>query len=209
MPRPIDRVGQVFGRLTVLRMATQTKDNKSRWEVECSCGVRKIVRASVLANGSCTSCGCYQIEYTRARSITHGMTSSREYNSWHAMKLRCTNPHDHNYPQYGGRGITVSSRWIDSFETFFSDLGPRPVGTTIDRIDPDGNYEPGNVRWASIETQNRNKRSNQHLTDSNGVTKLAADWARDLGISQTTINNRIARGWSEADAVSTPAKVKK
>jgi hypothetical protein len=114
----------------------------------------------------CRVAGCF----LRPRSVKHGysggreMPRRREYASWVAMKARCANPRAQNYVHYGGRGITVCARWRDSFEAFLEDLGERPGGTTLDRIDPDGHYEPGNVRWATWKEQRQNRRPRKIAT---------------------------------------------
>ena len=123
--------------------------------------------------------------------------------SFDHMIGRCENESDNSYLNYGGRGITVSSRWRHSFETFVKDMGPRPEGFTIERINNDGHYEAGNCIWASRKNQNRNKRNNRMLTGS-GVTKTLAEWSETTGHSVQTIHSRLRRGWSHDQAVFSP-----
>lgn len=130
------------------------------------------------------------------------MRYSREYSTWCAMKNRCKNATHAQYPQYGGRGIYVCDRWLNSFENFLADMGPR-LGGSIDRIDNDGPYEPGNCRWASRSEQARNKRSSRRLT-ANGETRSMAEWAELSGLKLKTIHRRLEQGWTEQDAVTVP-----
>jgi len=112
------------------------------------------------------------------------------------MKKRCLNPNATGYSNYGGRGITVCDRWINSFEAFHQDMGDRPEGMSIDRIDNNGNYEPGNCRWATNEEQQRNKRDRPlRLITVNGEHNSIAGWARKIGIDQSAIHHRLRRGW--------------
>lgn len=122
-----------------------------------------------------------------------------EYQAWASMKHRCTNPNNKRWPRYGGRGIRVCEEWM-SFENFFADMGPRPPGMSLDRIDNDGNYEPANCRWASVEDQNRNRSNVIHLTHE-GETLCVAEWTR-LGLGKNTIYARLQRGWSVEEALS-------
>lgn len=125
------------------------------------------------------------------------------YNTWTSMRQRCCNPKNPNYADYGGRGVTVCDRWA-SLAAFAEDMGSRPVGTTIDRIDVNGNYEPDNCRWSTQHEQNRNKRTSRIIT-IDGVSRCVADWAAALGLHRSTIPDRLERGWSERDAVMSPA----
>lgn len=122
--------------------------------------------------------------------------------TWSGMRQRCNYRNGPHYSDYGGRGIRVCARWA-SFEAFAEDMGPRPDGTSIDRIDNDGNYEPGNCQWATPHQQASNKRNNHHIT-AGGLTLTVAEWTRRLGGSIACVFARLHRGWSEEDAVLTP-----
>ena len=142
------------------------------------------------------SCGCV--------SGTHRRSKSPEFDAWHHMIQRCYNPNNRGYKNYGGRGIAVDESWRNSFVAFYRDLGPRPSNLySIDRIDNNGNYAPGNCRWATEHDQKRNRRDNRHLTVG-GETLIIADWAARSGISVGTILARLKRGWSDAEAVTHP-----
>lgn len=123
----------------------------------------------------------------------HGMEGSPTYRSWDSMKQRCLNKKSKDYPQYGGKGIKICQGWIDSFEQFLSDMGTRPEGTSIDRINGSGNYEPGNCRWATYSEQNRNLKSNVILEIS-GEKKTIAEWAQSTNIPYATIYARYRKG---------------
>lgn len=145
----------------------------------------------------------------RGRIARHGHTVSHtltpEWRTWSAMRERCNTPSCRNYPDYGGRGISVCDRW-DVFENFLADMGFRPSDNhSIDRIDPNGNYEPSNCRWATRKQQGRNKRNNRLLT-VDGMTRTIAEWSELHGVKAGTINARVSRyGWSHSAAVMTRA----
>jgi len=151
-----DLTGQTFRYLTALECVGTNRQHQSVWLCLCKCGRICLVAASSLGRHT-TSCGCYLIEIAPSRRRTHGMTTSSTYESWHAMKQRCTNPNKDGYHRYGGRGVCICTRWLNSFEAFLKYLGPRPKGKTIDRINPNGHYVPGNVRWATPKQQRRNQ----------------------------------------------------
>jgi hypothetical protein len=143
------------------------------------------------------------------KSTTHGHSHringkkvrTPTYLSWQTMKARCLYPREPGYPRYGGRGITVCKRWM-SFANFLEDMGERPIGTSLDRIDNDGHYEPSNVRWATREEQNNNRRNTKFI-EFQGRRLGVAQWARYLGIDRTTIGRRIERGCSVEEILST------
>lgn len=156
MPSLIDLSGQRFGRLVVKRRGPNL-GNRVSWIVECDCGRVKTVRRGALNSGATVSCGCYAREF--AGNATHGMTKTKEYSTWLNMKARCLNPNTAQFADYGGRGITVCKDWIGSFDAFYTHVGAAPTPDhSIDRINNDGDYEPGNVRWATRLEQAQNKR---------------------------------------------------
>lgn len=124
-----------------------------------------------------------------------------EYACWESMIQRCTDPNFEAYHNYGGRGIKVCERWRYSFENFLADMGPRPEGKTLDRIDDDGDYEPGNCRWATWIEQGNNRRTNKVL-EYRGIRKTIAEWARETGLSYETIRSRLNHGWSVERALT-------
>lgn len=155
-----DITNQTFERLYVLAYAGKKSHGASIWLCHCACGNFKRVRGDSLWTGKTKSCSCLQIDIvTRHGQARRTMGWSSTYRSWQAMKRRCLNPKVRGYKNYGGRGITICERWLESFENFLADMGPRPPGMSLDRIDPNGNYEPGNCRWATAKEQSLNKRS--------------------------------------------------
>lgn len=178
----------------------------------CSCGNRKLQVLSQVKNGYVLSCGCLKTEAAKANgksNMIHGGASKRtpEYRSWESMKSRCKNQKDPMFVHYGARGVSVCGRWSTSFEAFLEDMGSRPVGHTLDRIDVNGNYEPGNCRWADSKTQARNKRSNQIVTFQNRQMTLV-ELSEVTGLPYQRLHERIVeRGWETDRAVSEPPRM--
>ena len=154
----IDITGKQFDRLTVLKRTTSDQRGEARWICRCECGNETIVLGSNLRSGKTRSCGCLRFELPQGASHPkHGAYKTREYSSWQHMRRRCLDQNNDKFHRYGGRGITICERW-NSFENFLADMGRRPPGLTLDRINNDGNYEPGNCRWATSEEQASNHR---------------------------------------------------
>lgn len=199
-------VGQRFGRWTVIADGP-TNSHFLRYSVcRCDCGQEKTVQDGGLRNGKSQSCGCIQRERLIRRITTHGLCRSPEYRVWASMISRCTIPHHHHFPSYGGRGIGVCSRWRDSFQAFYDDMGPRPSPKhTIDRTNNELGYFPENCRWVTWHIQALNKRSNRFLV-LNGIKLTISEWAKKLSLSHDALTKRVDSGWSEERILNTPPK---
>ena len=199
-----------FGRLSVVRYAG-IKNHRHLWLCKCDCGSERTVRGNSLRDGNTRSCGCLNRESYPNRGPDplpgrrKGGRITKEYRTWCAMKDRCSNPQTPCYKNYGSRGITVCDRWM-KFENFLEDMGERPAGTTLDRINNNGNYEPGNCRWATMKEQNRN-RGNNRLITVNGETRCISEWAEKCGVSDTLIGARLRRGVPEYLAIRPPKRL--
>jgi len=201
----IDLAGKKFGRLTVVKRTTKSKNNRWLWLCKCSCGTEKEIDGQTLRAGQSSSCGCLNSEQKRfmcfKRNETHGMSHLRVYRVWTDMRNRCSNPNNAKYHIYGARGIKVCPKW-DHFDLFLKDMGhpPSPKHSS-DRIDPRGPYIKSNCRWAIQKTQQNNRRNNRLIT-CDGRTQTLQQWAEELGIPRKTISNRIDRGWTVERALN-------
>jgi hypothetical protein len=174
--KPIQIGAAFYGVEGFIRRGDKKLIDKRKYAVfQCGCTKRFVCQIKYINSGNTKSCGCHndraRAERGRAQLTTHGMTRTREFRSWEGMQQRCYNKNATGYERWGGAGVTVCDRWRESFQNFLNDMGPRPEGTSLDRIDPFGNYEPSNCRWADRSTQNRNIRKNKkHETEmvSNG-----------------------------------------
>lgn len=198
MSKKLDLVGKKFGRLVVIK-ETIYKGLRA-WACQCDCGEKTIVTTSNLTNGHTNSCGCIKREVTAKTHTKHGMCGTPTYRSWESMLNRCNNKNGMDFSDYGGRGIKVCERWKD-FSNFYSDMGERPEGTSIDRINVNGDYEPSNCRWATMKEQANNKRTNHHLT-FRGLTLTISQWSTKLGLKREIIKDRLMSGWSIEDALT-------
>lgn len=195
------RPGDVYHRLTVVDVLG------SRTTVQCTCGTLKMVATHNVPK--IKSCGCYRREWVRTRvqpALIHGGHGTPEYAVWSGAKNRCHCTSNKDFAKYGGRGIQMCERWRSSFENFLADMGRRPSpGHSLDRVDVDGHYAPGNCRWATRSEQQRNKRSNVCIT-AQGVTRALAEWAEILGVPHETLRQRVLRGWPPEDVVGVPVQ---
>ena len=188
MPKFKDLSGKKFGRWTVIRFSKRV-GKYYLWVCQCKCGKTGYVNRDNLKYGTSKSCGCLKKEETIKRNTTHGKTNTKTFKSWCAIKQRTLNKNNNMYYAYGGRGIKLCKRWR-SFENFLADMGERPKGTSIDRINNNGGYNPSNCRWTTNKQQAKNK-SNTILVTYKKRTKPLIEWANELGINYKTLVYRI------------------
>ncbi len=202
-----DILGQRFGRLSVIARAESDQRGELRWLCRCDCGNEKAILSSHLRSGRIVSCRCLQAERTAERNrlnAKHGHASNgkptRTYFSWACMHARCYRPDNKSFSRYGAKGIRVCKRWF-SFENFLSDMGERPIGKTLDRIEGSGHYTPSNCKWSTpIEQQSHT--SSNHFIKVDGISRTIAEWSRIRGFKRSRISQRISIGWTEREAVT-------
>jgi uncharacterized protein YkuJ len=184
-----DRTGERYGMLVALRLheVRQGKQAQPVWLCRCDCGNEKPILGHSLQNGNTKSCGC--VWKTRPGSRRHGQSKSYTYTTWRAMKDRCYNPNCTSYRHYGGKGVKVCDEW-QTYEGFVASMGERPKGMTLDRIDPDGDYEPGNCRWATARQQAGNLPHARRIEHEGKVYSTVA-FAELMGVHPATLNWRI------------------
>lgn len=197
LTRAAETVGHVYGRLTVLEIISSNGLSQAR--VACSCGNVTVMQLSRVRNGYVFSCGCLK----RKNGQKHGLRHIPEYPVWVAMIARCERLTRKDYPNYGGRGIKVCEQWRKSFGDFIADMGRRPPGLTLERVDNDGPYCRENCVWATREQQGWNRQRTRMLT-AGGVTKPVLQWAREIGMHKDTLLGRIENGWTPEKAISAP-----
>jgi len=199
--------GNKYGRLTPVK-AVPNKSGRSAWECVCECGNRKVVLSQDLKSGHILSCGCFLKERRMVNTRRHGATAggkaTTEYHAWLSMVKRCTCPKNKSYRNYGGRGIKVCERWSD-FVNFLADMGKKPDGLTLERIDNNKGYSPENCKWATLKEQARNRRITTFMTHD-GVTRSRPEWAEIMGITNSTIRSRMEKGWSVHRALTEPVQ---
>lgn len=193
-------LGLKFGRLTVLAR-DGSKQQGAMWLCECECGATVSRLGRNLRRNFTKSCGCYGREQKLKAITKHGLSKTSIHKRWTMIKQRVSNPNHPSFKNYGGRGITMHLPWMRSVECFARDIPPKPDGNlTIDRIDNDGNYEPGNIRWATKAQQCRNKRGNHWIT-VDGVTRVITDWAKLFSIAAPSIYNMAKKLGTDEQAV--------
>lgn len=192
-----EMIGEPFRR----RINRSTRKGENRWfaRYRCRCGGEFETATANVASGKTKSCGCIGRSAIGDRSRTHGKSGSRTYEIWCGMHKRCNDPTCGHYQRYGGRGIRVCDRWQE-FAAFLADMGEAPAGMSLDRIDNDTGYEPGNCRWATLREQARNMRTSRRLT-IRGVSKTVAEWAESSTASYKVVHRRLQRGWTPEEAV--------
>ncbi len=195
-----DLTGKTFGRLTVIERTKESKNGRRRWICQCECGNITEVKAQSLRDGHTKSCGCLHKK--------HGLSNSRLFRIWCHMKDRCYNQNHIEYHRYGGRGISLCESWKNDFISFHNWAIENGYNDTlsIDRINIDGNYCPENCRWATTKMQNNNRSTNHYITYKNKTQSLS-QWADEIGIKSSVLQNRINRyHWDIERALTEPAK---
>ena len=192
--------GRRFGRLTALEVIRGAR--KLHWLCLCVCGKETIVSKCNLVTAHTKSCGCLSVEATKKANTKHGHNKtgkpSSEYTTWASMIQRCTNPKTTRFENHGGRGITICSRWLNSFENFLADMGLKPFQKAqLDRENNNGNYEPGNCRWVTRLVNAGNKR-NTIVIIYQGEAKTISEWSKAVGIKASTLRDRYHQGWSHS-----------
>jgi hypothetical protein len=203
--RKLDISGNVFGRLTAIKCVSDRGVKHRRWECSCICGSVQSVFQDALTSGRTKSCGCLRDEMTAIRSITHGHSlgrrESRELKAYNHAKSRCHNQKDPKYKNYGARGIAMCDEWRSDASKFINYMGPKPVGMTLERLDVNKGYQPGNCVWADSHTQSRN-RTNTVFVTYNGERMVLKDCAIVAGVSYKSLHRRVKyRGQTADEAV--------
>lgn len=211
MPRP-DLTGRKFGRWVVLYRDGSDRKGQRLWMCRCDCGTERRVRGIKLLTGEAFACGCYGAEQTSKRSTIHGERNLRnttaEYKSWKSAKARVSNPKIDGYEHYGGRGIKMCDRWLESYPNFVNDMGRKPtLKHTLERKDVNGDYEPSNCIWATMVEQNNNRRDTKRIT-RDGRSMTVTQWCRELGMNPKTVLLRLFYGWNVERALTVPIQIK-
>lgn len=206
MSQYIDLVGKKFGRLSVVKRVENNHNGDTMFLCLCDCGNYTKVSSPNLRRNHVKSCGCVKKETSPTWRTKHGLTDSRIHKTWSAMKQRCFNKNCNAYPTYGGRGITVCDEWKNDFLAFYNWAIAHGYSDTltIDRIDPNGNYEPSNCRWIEIKKQCDNRRNTLRL-EYNGETHTIGEWSKIVGVSESTLRSRYyTRRWPVEKVLFTP-----
>lgn len=204
MRKIIDLSGKKFNRLTVVK-ESHKKNGHIYWVCRCDCGNEKAIKGYDINSGHTKSCGCFRKAASGNRRRTHGKTGTPEHRTWMSMHSRCYNKKTPNYKNYGGRDISVSSRW-KVFENFLKDMGEKPFReASLDRINNSGNYSLENCRWASRTDQANNRRSNRLIAFRNKTMNIT-QWAKELNVKPFVLYARLKLGWSDIDTLLKPVE---
>lgn len=205
----IEIIGRRYGTLTVREFISRDEKRKEYYLCDCDCGNTITAMKHILMFGKRTSCGCKKGQATIKHGCGGKWIKTPEYRAWRAMIDRCTLPSSIGYLHYGGRGISVCDRWRHDFPAFLHDMGLKPSPKhSLDRENNDGNYEPGNCRWATPHQQARN-RSDNHVLEYGGLSMPITDWAAKIGVPMATLHSRITKlGYSVEKALTFPYKPK-
>lgn len=206
-PTVLDLTGKKFGRLTALSLNKERAGNRKRfWNCICDCGKTTIVVTGALTHSTIRSCGCLFIESNKVKRIKHGMTTTSTYHSWLGMKQRCYNKNCKAYKYYGGRGIDICERWLKSFENFLEDMGEKPLGFTLDRLNSNKSYFKENCRWATKKQQATENKRGLHWVTINNETFTLTEAVKKYG--EVRYEQVLARiklyKWDSVKAITTP-----
>jgi len=201
MKKTTNLIGQTFGALVVTGFAFRNKHSQVEWQCHCQCGNEVIIPTGSLTQGLTKSCKCLRSKSISDNLAVHGMSGTKVYRKWKALNQRCNDPNSAGFPMYGARGIKVCERWR-KFENFYADMGDMPTPQhTVDRIDSNGDYCPGNCRWATMKQQQNNKSTNRVITH-NGQSMTLAEWCETLNLPYERIRGRLRNGFSFEEAVT-------
>jgi len=203
MDRKSDMVGKRFGRLMVIKYSHSSQERRM-WECLCDCGKITFVPTASLNRGVTESCGCLRNDRTVKAKLTHGMSKTPEYKAYQHMMSRCYNPNDSNYHNYGGRGIFVCEKWRGHPKAFLEDMGRKPSGCELERLDNNSGYSPSNCAWKNHIDQAKNRRTTTRFKYRGRMICLK-DICKSKGLPYSTIHSRIKYGgWTLEDAISVP-----
>lgn len=199
--------GERYGRWVIVNEVEFNNAGSRKFICKCDCGTMRAVRLTHLRQGVSKSCGCLGGELSRKRATKHGYAGTALYACWQDMIKRCINPKHKRYKDWGGRGISICKEWMDieSFVKWAQASGYKEE-LLLERIDNDGNYEPSNCRWATMQEQGNNRRDNRFIAYK-GETKTLTQWSRKLGLSSSALSERLKRGWTIQKALETPKQV--
>jgi hypothetical protein len=201
MGNKLNLLNKKFGKLTVIGISKiRRSGNHVYFTCKCECGNNSNVRGTLLNRGKTIQCQDCANKSLHANNKTHGMFGTSTYHVWIGMKERCCNPQNCNYHNYGLRGITVCKKWKASFQEFLKDMGVKPYGLSLERINNNKGYSPANCKWATTKEQSYNRRTNVYI-EHNGDKMILIDWARRLNTGATSIKQMLRRGKSFQEVI--------